>query len=98
MRDNQCGAALHQRFQRGLHMALRFAIQRGGGLVQNQDRCVFKNRARDGDALSLAAGEFHTALADQRTQAFRPFSDEFHRMRGLSGGDDLRFAHVAHLP
>jgi hypothetical protein len=39
-------------------------IQRRGGLVEDQDRRVLQQRAGDGHALLLAAGELQAALAD----------------------------------
>ena len=34
MRDNQCGATIHQRFERTLNLALRFRVQSRGRFVQ----------------------------------------------------------------
>ncbi len=44
--------------------ALRLRVERRGRLVEDQDRRVLEDRARDRDALPLAAGEPHAALAD----------------------------------
>ena len=46
-------------------------------------------RARDGDALALAAGELQAVLADLRVVAARERHDEVVRVSGLGGGDDL---------
>ena len=62
-------AARHQPFQRLLDEQFGFGIHRGGGLVQDQDRAVFQDRARDRKALLLPAGELDAALADQRIVA-----------------------------
>ena len=35
--DNQRSATPHQSFQCGLYMAFRFAVQRGGGFIENED-------------------------------------------------------------
>ncbi len=64
VRDHEHGAAAHQIVQRGLHQRFRLAVERGSGFVQNQDWRIFQHGARDGDALALAAGKPHAALAD----------------------------------
>ena len=61
--DGKRGAPHGERFQRSLHQPLALVVQRAGGLVQNQDRRVFQEHARDGHALFLPAGELHPALA-----------------------------------
>ena len=57
--------------QRGLHQVLGFGVERGGRLVEDQDRRVLQDRARDGDALALPAGEQRAALADHGVEALR---------------------------
>ena len=52
-----------------LDRGLDFAVERRGRLVEHQDRCVLEDDARDRDALALAAGELHAALADLRVVA-----------------------------
>ena len=47
-----------------LDRGLDLAVERGGGLVEHQDRRVLEDHARDRDALALAAGELDAALAD----------------------------------
>ena len=86
------GAAGAQFADRLLDMALGFGIERGGRLVEQDDRRVLDQRPRDGDALALAAGELQAVLADLRVVAGREAHDEIVRMGGLGGGDDLRFA------
>ena len=53
------------------HLQFGFRIERGGGLVEQDDRRVLDQRARDGDALALAAGELQAVLADRRVVAAR---------------------------
>src|SRR6266481_9777185 len=48
MGDHQSCAAFHERFERLLDVALRFAVQGRGRLVQDQHRRVLEERARDG--------------------------------------------------
>ena len=74
VRDHQRGAALAQFGDRLLHLTLGFRIERGGRLVEQDDRRVLDQRARDGDALALAAGELHAVLADRRLVAIRESS------------------------
>ena len=74
--DSRCAmtivrAALHQRLQRGLHLPLGFGVERRGRLVEDQDRRVLEQRARDRQALALAAGQAHAVLADQGVEALR---------------------------
>jgi hypothetical protein len=40
-------------------------VDGAGRLVEEQDRRVREDDPRDGDALALAAGEFHAPLADE---------------------------------
>ncbi len=54
----------HQRHQLLLDRRLDFAIQRRGGLVEDQDRGVLQQHAGNGDALALPARELDAPLAD----------------------------------
>ncbi len=92
VRDDQRRASLAQLGDRLLHVTLGFRIQRRGRLVEQDDRRILDQRARDRDALALAAGQLHAMLADRRIVAGGKAEDEVVRMRGLGGGDDLRFA------
>ena len=80
---------VHQRVERGLHVALGFAVERRGGFVENQDRGVFEHGAGDGDALALAAGEPHAVFADQGVEAVGHGLDEVPGVGGDAGGADL---------
>ena len=62
---------LHQAVERVLHGALALRVERRGRLVEEQDRRVLEDRAGDGDALALAAGQRHAALADLGVVALR---------------------------
>src|SRR5258708_23498472 len=64
VRDGDHGLARHQGVEACLDRAFDLAVERRGCLVQHQDRSVLENDARNGDALSLAAGKLHAALAD----------------------------------
>src|SRR5262249_2549030 len=66
MCDDHRGASLHQRLQRRLDMPLAFVVERGGRLVEEEDRRVLQHRAGDREALALSAREPDAMLADQR--------------------------------
>ena len=51
--------------------ALGLVVERRGRFVEHQDRRVLEQRAGDGDALALAAGEALAELADHRVVALR---------------------------
>jgi hypothetical protein len=70
--DGDHRLALHQRFQAFLDGRFDFRVQRRGGFVHDQDRRVLEQHAGDGDALALAAGELHAALADVGIEPVRP--------------------------
>ena len=57
VRDHDRRAALAETLDGALHLPLGFGIERGGGLVEQDDRRVLEQRARDRDALALAAGQ-----------------------------------------
>ena len=66
MRDHKHRASAHQIVQRRLHQRFRLAVQRGGGLIQNQNRRILQQRPRNRQPLALAAGKPHAPLADHR--------------------------------
>ena len=77
-------SVVEARLDRGLDLG----IERGGRLVQHQDRRVLQDHARDGDALALAARKLHAALADLRVIAVPvapvlQIDDEVMRLREL---------------
>ena len=94
MRQDQRGAAGHQPIQRLLDDRLVLRIDRGQRLVQHQDRRVAQQRAGDGDALALAAGQARAALADHRLVAVRQRLDEVVRIGGAGGGDEVGLAGI----
>src|SRR2546425_4646184 len=76
VRDRQRGAALLQRLERALDHEFARGIQRTRGLVEQQDRAVGEQRPRDRQALALAAGERHAALAERGVETLRQALDE----------------------
>ena len=81
VRDRDRGAPPGQLVERKLHGALGLGVERGGGLVEDQYGRVAKDRARDRDALLLAAGEAIAALADGRVVAVGQRGDELVDLR-----------------
>ena len=76
MCDDDRGAALGEALEGGLHEALAHRVQGARGLVEEQQAGVLQERARDGDALLLAAAQLHTALTHLRAVAFRKLLNE----------------------
>ena len=67
---------LHRRRQALLHQDLGFDVERAGGLVEQQDGRALQDRARDRDALALAAGKPHAPLAQVGVVALGQTLDE----------------------
>ena len=53
-----------------------FAVERGGRFIQQQDRRVLQEGARDGDALPLPARDLDPAIADHGRHALGKIFDE----------------------
>ncbi len=85
VRDHQRSAAALKRFQRLLHHALAGRIQRARRFVEQQDRPIGEQRARDREALALAARKRHAALAEHGIHALRQAVDKFQREGLLAG-------------
>ena len=81
MGDDHGGASLHQPLQGVLNLALVFRVERGGRLVEQEDRRVLQEGAGDGDPLALAAGEPRARLADGGVVALGQVKDELVRRR-----------------
>ena len=62
--DDEGGAPGHRLVERELDQALGRGVHGGGGVVEDQHARVREQRARDRQALALAAGERQAALAD----------------------------------
>ena len=74
--DRDHGAPAHQPAERLADRFLGFAVERGGGFVEQQDRRVLQEGARNRDALPLAARQLDAAVADHGGEAFRQGLDE----------------------
>jgi hypothetical protein len=92
VRDDDGGAADHRRLQRALHQALGLGVERAGRFVEQQQRRIFQQGARDRDALALAAGQAHAALAQEGAVALRQALDEFVGGGQFRRGDDFLVA------
>src|ERR687897_2833307 len=62
VRDHERRPSMAQAAEAVLNHRLALAVEAGGRLVEDQDGRVSEDCARDGDALTLAAGQLHTAL------------------------------------
>ncbi len=71
VRDDQHRAARHQPLERALHDPLAFGIERARRFVEQQDRAIGEDRARDREPLPLPAGKPHAALAEQARRSRR---------------------------
>src|SRR5213075_111940 len=86
---DQAGATAEQRLERGLDQLLIARVERARGLVEDQDARVAQDRARDRQALPLAAAQPVAALADQRPVPVGQPGDELVDLRGTRRGLDL---------
>ena len=87
VRDDQAAAAHHQAVERALDGGLGFVVHGRGGLVENQDRRVLQDRARQRQALPLPTRELHAALADGGVVALGQGGDEV--MRTQKGNNNV---------
>src|SRR6267154_6454908 len=85
VRDHDRGASLHEPLHRLLDQGLRFGIEARRRLVEDQNRRVCEKRARQRDALPLAARQLDAAFADQRAVALRQPQDELMRVGKTRG-------------
>jgi hypothetical protein len=90
--DDQRGAAFDQLAHGVVHETLGFAVERRGRLIQQDDRRVTDERASNGDALALPAGELRAVLAHHGVVAGGELRNEFVRVRGLRCRNDLALA------
>ncbi len=63
--------------------SFRLHIEIRRRLIEHEDRCVAQQRARDGDALSLAAAQAQALFTDARGVSIRPRGDERVNLRDL---------------
>ena len=89
LRDHDHGAPAGGAAQRRQDPALGARVHAGGGVVQDQDARIGQQRAGDGDALLLSAGEGDAAFAHPRVVALRQSLDEAAYLGRLRGRLDL---------
>ena len=77
-----------------LDQRLGLRVEAGGGLVQDQDARIGEDRARDRDALALAARQLHAALADDRVVPFSKRFGELVHARDAAGLQHLLLGRV----
>ncbi len=73
---------------------LGLGVERGGGLVEDEDGRVAQDRPRDRDPLALAAREAVAALADDRVVTLGKIRDQLVDLRGACGLLDLLVGRV----
>ena len=86
--DDQGGAALHQAVKRVLDETLALGVKRAGRLVEQQDRGLAQNRARNRDALALAARQARAIVAEEGVEALGKVTQEACGVGGFGGGPD----------
>ena len=83
--DDDRRPAAHRLAQALADRGLGGRVDRGGGVVEDQDARVDQQRAGDRDALPLAAGQRDAALADDGLVAFWKVGDVFVEARDGGG-------------
>ena len=86
MGDDDRRALAHHAAQARQDFLFGVGVHRRQGVVQNQDRRIDQQGARERGALLLAAGERQAALADHRLPGFREGVDVFIEARDFGGG------------
>ena len=89
MGDDERRAAPHDLAQRLADAVLGLDVDARGGVVEDQDARVHDQRAGDGDALTLSAGQRQPALADDRLVAVGQGADERVGLGAPRGGAHL---------
>ena len=88
--DEQGGAAAHDLAQCVVDLGLDAGVHRGGGVVEQEEARVGEDRAGEGDALALAAGEGEALFADDGVVAVGQGGDEAVGLGGAGGGEHRR--------
>ena len=87
--DDESRPALDELAERLADEVLGLSVDAGGRVVEDKDGRVDQQRAGDGHALLLAAGEGHAPLADPGIVAIGQALDEVVDLGRLGRGDDL---------
>ena len=91
-------AVRHQMFERFLDQTLRRRVHARRRFIQNQNRRILEQRARDREPLFFANAQLHSALADDAIQSFRQPLDERARVRRIGRAPQLRVASRSVFP
>ena len=94
MGDDDRRAVAHQRVERAAHLRLADRVEMRGRLVEDQGRRVLQKGAGDRDALALAAGQLHAALADPGVEPLGQARDEIGERRLIERAVDRRLVGV----
>ena len=89
MRNDEDGASRHETFERLLDGPLALGVERGGRLVEDEDRGVLQQSARDREALALATREAGAGLSHPRVDSVGKRLHERERVRGHEGRADV---------
>ena len=76
VRDHDGGAVYREALQGFLDQRLRFGVQGGGGLVQQQDGGIFQDGSCQGNALALPARQASAPFSGQGVVTFGQGHDE----------------------
>ena len=87
--DGDDGSTFRQ-LPRGLfEQGFSFRVEAGGGFVEDEDRGIFEEGAREGYALSLSAGEAGATFANNGFIFIWKRVNKFMQVCGLRGSDNL---------
>ena len=89
MGDHDDGFPLSQCCKRRLYLGLIVRVGKGGGLVQNQHRCVLQNSTGNGDPLLLAAGKVHALAANDSVDTLWELFNNIHALGSFQCGKDF---------
>ena len=81
VRNNQDGLLFDQLVQRILNLLFVLDIERGADFVEEDNRRVFQDRARDRKPLAFAAGKLSAVLPDHRLVPVRELQNELVAVR-----------------
>jgi hypothetical protein len=94
MRNSNRGAALGGLIQGGLYNLLGRRVQRGRGLVEQQDLGIAQEGSGNRQTLALAAGKQGALCADEGVEAFGEGEDELEDVCVGAGAADGVVGHV----
>ena len=86
VRDDNTGFPLAQEIEAALDFLLRYAVEGGGRLIQDENGRILQKDPGDGNTLFLPAGEHHAALTDKAFISIRHVHDilmDFRANRGF---------------